>query len=197
MEEKMSLSKETKIRVLENFYAIDYILFGTPLKNIKLTENEECDVCNQTMIDEYVTAKGALISTVIEMYRLIGHTPKTIEEKVTTKLLSKMARESAKISRKNAVTLIKEQRARDEIKNNLVATITETNNINVENEVKSQIREKAYALAIDNLLIARTINESKNYKELDSWTGRIIEDAYKMLRDSVVEASFEILAKKK
>jgi len=193
----MSLSKETKIRVLENFYAIDYILFGKPLKNIELAESKECDVCNQALIDEYVTAKGALLSTVLEMYRLVEHTPTPIEEKITTKDLSKLATESAKTSRKNAVTLVKEERARNDIKESLISAITESDNVNVEETVKAKIREKAYSLAIDNLLVARTINESKNFKELDSWTGRIIEDAYKVLRDSVVEAAAEILSKKK
>jgi len=193
----MSLSKETKIRVLENFYAIDYILFGRPLKNVELAESEDCDVCNQALIDEYVTAKGALISTVLEMYRLVEHTPTPIEETITTKELTKMATGSAKTSRQNAVTLVKEQKARDAIKNSLISTITESENVNVEETVKIKIREKAYSLALDNLLVARTINESKNFKELNSWTGRIIEDAYKVLRDSVVEAATEILAKKK
>lgn len=192
----MSLNKETKIRVLENFYAIDYIFFGKPLKSIKLAENDECEVCNQALIDEYVTAKGALLSTVIEMYRLVEHTPSVIKEKVTTKSLSKMAVESAKLARQNAVTLIKEDRAKKDIKDRLVETITKNENVDVETEVKSTIREKAYSLALDNLLVARTINESKNYKELNSWLGRIIEDAYKVLRDSIVESAVKILKKK-
>lgn len=192
----MSLSKETKIRVLENFYAIDYVLFGKPLKNIDLVESDDCDACNKALIDEYVTAKGALLSTVIEMYRLVKHTPPVIEEKITNRTLSKMAINSAKVSRQNAITLVKEDRARDEIKNNLITSITEKEKVDVEKEVRLTIREKAYSLALDNLLIARTINESEKYKELDSWLGRIVEDAYKVLRDAVIETASEINVKK-
>ena len=187
----MSLNKETKIRILENFYSIDYVLFGKPLKNIEL--KEDCEVCNAALIEEYVATKGALLSTIIEMYKLIDHNPEIIQEKVNVKQLNEMAIKSAKTARKNALSLLDTPRGKTSIKNRLVESLTENKKVDLEEEVKTRIKEKAFSLAIDNLLVSRAINESTNYKELDSWTGKIIEDAYKILRDSLIETSLEIL----
>lgn len=187
----MSLGKETKIRILENFYSIDYVLFGKPLKNIEL--KEDCDVCNAALVEEYVATKGALLSTVIEMYKLIDHNPEVIQEKVNVKQLNEMAIDSAKTARKNALSLLDTPRGKASIKDRLVESLTENKKVDLEEEVKTRIKEKAFSLAIDNLLVSRAIAESTNYKELDSWTGKIIEDAYKILRDSLIETSLEIV----
>lgn len=189
----MSLSKETKIRILENFYSIDYVLFGKPLKNIEL--KEDCDVCNAALVEEYVATKGALLSTIIEMYKLIDHSPEVIQEKVNVKQLNEMAVNSAKTARKNALSLLDTPRGKASIKDRLVESLTENKKVDLEEEVKTRIKEKAFSLAIDNLLVSRAIAESTNYKELDSWTGKIIEDAYKILRDSLIETSLEIVSR--
>ena len=59
------LSKESKIRVLENFYAIDYIFFGKPLK--KVTS------CCPLIKEDYLSIKGALMSVFIEMAKMVEH----------------------------------------------------------------------------------------------------------------------------
>jgi len=187
----MSLSKETKIRILEDFYALDYILFGKPFKSIKLKEND-CSICNEILEEEYISTKAALLGTLVDMYKLIEHSPSKIEPKIDPKVLNKMACESAKIARKNAGVLIRTQKGRDSIKNQFVNTITENTNIDITAEVEKTIRAKSYSISIDNLLISRAINESTKYKEMDSYMGRIIEDAYKILRDSLVETVLEI-----
>ncbi len=189
----MSLSKETKIRILENFYSIDYVLFGKPLKNIEL--KEDCEVCNAALVEEYVATKGALLSTIIEMYKLIGHNPEAIQEKFNVKQLNEMAIDSAKTARKNALSLLDTPRGKASIKDRLVESLTENKKVDLEEEVKTRIKEKAFSLAIDNLLVSRAISESTNYKELDSWTGKIIEDAYKILRDSLIETSLEVVSR--
>ena len=52
-EEMIMLTKESKMRILENFYAIDFTLFGKRAPQV-----ETC--CPET-IQEYVTVKGALL----------------------------------------------------------------------------------------------------------------------------------------
>ena len=59
--------------------------------------------------------------------------------------------------------------------------------------VEEKIREKAYRLAIDNLLVARALTEAKNIKSMNEWTGKIIEDSYKILRDNLCETAMMIL----
>jgi len=182
----MKLGKESKIRVLENFYALDYVLLGKPAK--KLTE-----ACCPAIVDEYISIKGALLSVMIEMFKLVDHQPAPFNEKVDVKNLSKMARGSAKIAREMCQKLVASPKGRAELKATLRETVAQEEGVDVEQTVKEQIRQKAFSLAIDHLLVARTISESKNFKQLNEWEGRIIEDAYKILRDSLVENAILIL----
>lgn len=184
----MSLSKESKIRILENFYAVDYVFFGKPVSKLK-------EVCCEGLIDEYTSIKGALLSVLIELYKLVGHSPEALEESVVvdSKVLTKMARESAKVARENCESLVSSSKGREDIKAELRETIEQEENIDIEELVKEKIREKAFRLAVDNLLIAKTISESEEYKKMNEWEGRIIEDAYKILRDSLVEQAKLIL----
>jgi hypothetical protein len=183
----MSLSKESKIRILENFYAVDYVFFGKPVSKLK-------EVCCEGLIDEYTSIKGALLSVMVELYKLVGHSPQALEEStVDSKLLAKMARESAKVARQNCENLVSSSKGREDIKIELRETIEQEENVDIEQLVKEKIREKAYRLAVDNLLIAKTISESEEYKKMNEWEGRIIEDAYKILRDSLVEQAKLIL----
>ena len=183
----MKLKKESKIRVLENFYSLDYVLFGKPV----IKEN----VCCPVFVEEYISVKGALMSLVIEMYKLVKHSPETITEKVNEKSLRKMARESAIIARENCKKLVTSKKGRKNVKTELRESLSKMNSkkVNIEKLVQDKIRTKAFSLAVDNLLIGRAITESKKIKKLNSWNGRIIEDAYKVLRDNLVEAAMNII----
>ncbi len=187
------LSKESKIRILENFYALDYVLFSKPVSQIKF-QNEGCYPCSQGLVDDYVTSKGALLSTITEMYKMINHQPEKVDKKINTKVLSEMARQSAKVARNNAKVLVCSEDGRNNIKYQLVKNISENKDLNINQEVQKQIRKKAFSLALDNLLVARALNEAEDYSKLNEWEGKfIVEDSYKILRDSVVESALEIL----
>jgi hypothetical protein len=179
------LSKESKIRVLENFYGIDYVLFGKPLKSV--------DNCCPVIKEEYVSIKGALLSVYVEMLKLIDHTPKALEEKVDTKSLRKMAIESAKSARLASQKLVTTEQARVDIKNELKEMIDSNKNTDAPKIVENKIREKAFRLAVDNLLVARALTEAKEINTLNDWTGKIVEDSYKLLRDSLCETTMMIL----
>ena len=106
----MKLKKESKIRILENFYSLDYTLFGKPVT--------EMELCCPFFIEEYMSVKGALMSLVIEMYQLMKHSPSVINEKVDTKTLMKNARKSAVVARENCQKLVTSQKGRKEVKEN-------------------------------------------------------------------------------
>jgi len=183
----MKLKKESKIRVLENFYSLDYVLFGKPVSKV--------NVCCPVFVEEYFSIKGALMSLVIEMYKLVKHNPSTLTEKVDASGLRKMARESAIIARENCKKLVTSKQGRKSVKTELRESISKikNNKIDIEKIVQEKIRTKAFSLAIDNLLIGRAITESKKINKLNTWNGKIIEDAYKILRDNLVEAAMNIL----
>lgn len=180
------LTKESKIRVLENFYALDYVFFGKPLKKV---ETSSCCAIKE----EYLSIKGALLSVVVEMLKIVGHKPEKLTERVGTKDLIKNARESARLVRENAKKIVTSQKSRDSIKVELTEIIQGDKDVDITSKVEEKIREKAFCLAVDNLLVAKMVSESKNYKNLNEWTGRILEDSYKVLRDSLVESVNNIL----
>ncbi len=179
------LSKESKIRVLENFYGIDYVIFGKALKDVQN--------CCPIIKEEYISVKGALLSVYVEMLKLIGHKPDVLEEKVTPKDLLVMAKESAKNARHASQKVVTTEQARADIKAELKEALTADKDADVGKLVEAKIREKAYRLAIDNLLVARALHEGTSINELNEWTGKIVEDSYKILRDNLCEIAIMIL----
>lgn len=181
------LSKESKIRILENFQAIDYTIFGKPVG--------KTGVCCPFFVEEYLSAKGALLSVMIEMYELMDHKPKVLKEAVNSLKLKGMAKKSAFIARENCKTLVSSEDGRKDVKQSLRESLTKLKDkkFNIDEMVQNEIKRKAYGLAIDNLLVGRAIAESTNYKKMNTWNGRILEDAYKVLRDNLVETAIAVL----
>jgi hypothetical protein len=179
------LRKESKIRVLENFYAIDYVFFGKPLAKI--------DSCCPLVKEEYLSIKGALMSVFIEMLKMVDHRPAPLKEFVDSNSLSSLSKRTAHIAREAAGKIISTPKSRKNIKESVTEFITEHKKANVSKVIEQKITEKAFSIAIDALLIGRTLNESKKYDALNEWEGRILEDSYKILRDNLVETAYQIL----
>lgn len=181
------LTKESKIRVLENFYAIDYTFFGKPLKKVSN--------CCPLIKEDYLSIKGALMSVYIEMLKVIEHSPKQLNKKVNSAKLLENSKAIARSARNAASKVVRTERARNDIKRELKESLRESKNVNIPHLIEEKIREKAFRLAVDNILIARTLGESKNIKSLNEWSGKIIEDSYKILRDNLCETANLILEK--
>jgi len=179
------LQKETKIKVLENFQALDYVFFG---KSVKTLES-----CCLGLVEDYLTVKGALMSVMIEMYKIVDHAPDALTETVDSKKLTASAKASATVAREMCHKLVASQKGRADIKATLKEAIAADKSLDVTEAVQVAIREKAFRLACDNLLIAPVIAESVDFKKLNDWSGRIVEDSYKILRDSLVESALSIL----
>lgn len=179
------LLKESKIRVLETFYGIDYVLFGKPLRKVPS--------CCPVIKEEFLSIKGALLSVYIEMLKLMEHSPEALEEKVDAKTLRKIAKENAKSSRFASQKVVTTEQARKDIKDELKEALKENKDLDISKLVEIKIREKAFRLALDNLLVAKALQEAKNLEAMNDWTGRIVEDSYKILRDNLCETAMMIL----
>lgn len=181
------LSKESKLRVLENFYALDYIFFGKPVKKVS--------TCCSAITEEYLSIKGALLHVFVEMLRTVEHSPAILKENISSKDIIKNSKISANIARENSKRIVTTEKAKTDIKKMLEETIemNKDDDINVAVVVEDTIREKAFALAVDNILIAKTLSESKMAEKLNEWEGKIIEDSYKILRNALVESASLIL----
>ena len=179
------LLKESKIKVLENFYALDYIFFGRPVN--------EVSTCCPLVKEEYLSIKGALLSVFVEMLKLIEHAPDESSNRLTSKELMAEARASAQLSRNEAERIVSSDRSRDNIKVSVKEAMSGDNNVDIATLVEAKIREKAFSLAVDHLLVGGSIAEAAALEELDSWEGEIVEDSYKILRDNLVEAAHDII----
>ena len=91
--------KESKIAVLENFYGIDYVLFGQPIAKV--------ESCCPLLKEDYLSIKGALLSVYIEMLKLIEHEPRQLKEFVDSDGLKLRAKNSARIAREYAERIVK------------------------------------------------------------------------------------------
>jgi len=182
------LKPQSKVRIIENFYALDYALLGKTVQEV-----EDKGICCPGLLAEYLSVKGALMSIMIEMYKLVDHSPKTLNEKVNEKTLKGLAFKSSRIAREGSIPIVKSSRSRADIKNEVASIIKENSDVNVSTLIEMKTREKAFSLTIDNLLIARTITESRNYKKLNEWEGKILEESYKVLRNDLVESAMMIV----
>jgi len=179
------LLKESKIKVLENFYALDYVFFGKPIS--------EVETCCPLVKEEYLSIKGALMSVYLEMLKLMEHAPEPSPERITSKELKMDAKYAAMVARTEAEELVTTEKSRENIKSTIREAINSDEDIDITSLVEHKIREKAFSLAVDNLLVGRAVEEALNLENLESWEGEIVEDSYKILRDNLVEAAYQIL----
>lgn len=178
------ISNKSKQRILENFYAIDLILLGKPLSEVK----EE--VCCPFFIEEYLQLKGALLSTISEIYNIIDYEPRRANKSL--KEMRENALISARVSKNEAKKLLMTEAGTELVQTILNEAISLDKDTNPEEIIPNIIQEKAYSLALDNLLIGKTVSESKNFSSLNSWNGRVYEDSYKKIRGMLVESAIFI-----
>ena len=183
----MSLTKESKIRVLENFYALDHIFFGDEASNLK----ENLSGVGQTLYEEYQSSKGALLTIAIEMFNFLGHNPEKFEGNVDSTSVKEMAQESSGLAKRNAKKILESEKGQSFIKEE-VKQARENNEENLSDVVDQKVSEVSKQIAVDNLIVARTLYESEQPDKLNEWEGEILEDAYKVLRDHVIEVAEKI-----
>lgn len=185
------LSNASKLQVLEQFYALDYVLFGEKVTNL--------NSCCPILVESYIDVKGALMSVIIELYKLTQHSPKSKVKSLNESQIFSKARKMARTSREMGVALVKSKKGKQVVsaivKEQLTAKKTKKIKKSLMEKVSLRVtKQQAHKLAIDNLLIARTLYESKNIKKkANTFEFKILRDSYEILRDSLLEQAFEIL----
>ena len=119
------LLKESKIKVLENFYALDYIFFGKPVS--------EVSTCCPLVKEEYLSIKGALMSVFVEMLRLMEHSPNESSNRVTSRELMAEARAAAQLARNEAEKLVSSDKSRKSIKESVREAMTNHKDVDISN----------------------------------------------------------------
>jgi len=170
---------------MENFVSIDYICFGDLLKNLQTETNRD--------IREYMELKGSLCSILAEFYNLVGFEPGMPAEKINSATLYENAKNNSIIARGNSKLIMESTGGKNQLQLKVGENIEQFSELDTEEIVNFTIHEKAMQIALDNLLIARMLNENEIVEKMQSFEGIILEDAYKTIRDSIVEKAIEII----
>jgi len=167
------MSKARKTSVLEHWFGIDKILFGTNSKSVLSNE----------AYDRYCTTKGAFLSNLHEIYLKIDYQPTT-----TYSNIQEMANASITVATK-AMDKAKEILAASSIGEIVRTEIKEAGNLEglSEQEVaRYVVLKRRNAVAIDAMTMGRALKEKAG---IDDWQGKVLVDAHKTLRDSLIDIS--------
>jgi hypothetical protein len=167
------MSKSTKTQVLTNWFGLDYILFRKPAS----------EALKGDQLSQYLTTKGALLSNLFEIYHKMGHSPKMNFK--TVKEMDDHAKTAAESAKKRSLQYLKEDSVVSLVKKE-IKSIGLLEGLTEEQVAKYVIKKRRDSVAIDSLVL-ESIIKGKGPKPLKDWQGKVLVDAHKALRDSLVE----------
>jgi len=178
------LKKESKIRVMENFISLDYLFFGKTIHEMDTDIN---------ISKQYIELKGTLCSVLSELYNLMEHNPAEFDEVLTESDIDRMAVKSASVARQNVRRIMTTKDGKGSIHEAIYDSIREHEDQDLNDVVNYKIQEKSFQIGLDNMLIARSISESEKVDIMETYEGKILEDTYKTIRDSIVETAMAVI----
>jgi hypothetical protein len=178
------LKKESKIRVMENFISLDYLFFGKTIHEMDADLN---------LAKQYIELKGSLCGIMVEMYSLMEHNPAEFDKVLTESDIEDMAIKAASVARQNVRRIITTDSGKANLRESIYDTLHGQEDINIEETVNYKIQEKSFQIGMDNMLIARAISESEKVDIMETFEGKILEDTYKSVRDSIVETALAVI----
>lgn len=136
-------------------------------------------------LDKYLTTKGAFLSNLFEIYKKINFDSdlkfKTVSEmRESAQGLAKMARSRAKglLEKKSVLNMVKEE-------------ITEIGNSEDLDEglvARYVVQKRRNAVALDSMIF-ESILTKEGKKLLEDWKGKVLLNASRTLRDSMIDLS--------
>jgi len=167
-----------KIKNLENWYVIDSILFNDHAKKV---------IKEAKQFEQYISLKGAMLSSLFEYYNHIRYIPKYPEQPTSVKTLTESAKQNAIFAKKMAANIMAESRVREALKKKIVREGRNSPDMN--KFADKVIKEKFTQLALDNALVGIPVIESTKKAACDDFTGQMLEDSYKQMRNAIVRLS--------
>jgi hypothetical protein len=166
------MNKQRQTAILENWFGIDKIIFGGNSKN----------VLDEETYTRYCTTKGAFLSNLFEIYSRVGYTPNKSYRNV-----NEMANNSIALAT-NAIQKAKQILQTEGVNKIIREEIRETSHL--ENLSESEIAryvvtKRRNAVAIDALTMSSALSENKD--AMNDWHSKVLVDAHKTLRDSLIE----------
>jgi len=171
------MNKAAKSEVLKHWFGIDQILFNGPAKNF----------LDEDVLKQYLSTKGALLSNLFEVYKKIGYKPENNFKTVAD--MSQAANELAEnfknhaneiLSKTSVLKLVKEE----------IKELGSTEGLTEEQVAKYVVLKRRNATALDAMLF-EAFTSLPNKDALNDWQGKVLIDAHKSLRDSLIDISLQ------
>jgi len=182
------MNVQSKIKVLENYHALDLAIFGK--------DHNMVDVCCPILKEEYVRAKGALISCVIDLYKHVNIPSKAkLSESVTPARIQSNAAVIAKNARKNSKNRILSEATKKQISSVIQESFKNSKTkkrSDIKDIIESQIKTVGFSKIVDEILI-RTVLKESNVTAFKDAKGAIILKAYGTLRENFVKSAMTLL----
>ena len=172
------LSSRDKFNLLRNYKALDYICFGKPIEEVAKVEGVD-----RTLVSQYITTKGGLISVVIEMTKMCE--TKTGDEELDPKTLVNESKKVAASSITAGIHVLKTKKAREYIKEQVLSS-SKDDKADVDKAIDLKLAEAALSFSIDSLLIGTVLAEATSFSKINDWEGVIVENTYKVLRNDLL-----------
>jgi len=169
------IDKKPIIENLKHWYVIDSIL---------LNEHASKVFAKGSDYKQYLVLKAALLSNLYEFHRHVGFDPKD-KKYSSDKVLQESAVESAKSGKALAAKMIQRPEFKKHIKEFIVRESVKRK-VDKSEFSRKVISERFMRMALDNVLVGLPLLESANPEKAKDFEGEILEEAYRMMRTSLI-----------
>ena len=171
-----TMRKKVISKLLENWYAVDSILLSGHARQV---------IKEGKVFKEYTALKASILSNLFEYWEKVQYVPtKDVPSEIKT--LLENAKNSAIKSKQLAGKLLRKESVKKKLKGIVMNEATKFGIGDVHEFGDKVIQEKFLELSLDNLMIGVPILESRNTTSKCDVDCKILEDAHRMMRSSLV-----------
>lgn len=171
-----SMKKRVTSKLLENWYAIDSILLNGHARQV---------IKEGRVFKEYTALKASILSNLYEYWNKVHYFP-TEDVPSELKTLLENAKSNAIKSKQLAGKLLTKESVKKKLKGIVMTEASKYGIENVNDFGDKIIQEKFLELSLDNLMIGVPILESRKTTSKCDVDCKILEDAHRMMRSSLV-----------
>jgi len=171
------MNESLKREVVKKWFGIDRVLFG---------DKDPKDVLSAEDRSKYLTTKGSLLANLAEMYHIMDFQTESVNYKSEREFFDACVTEADEAIKRSKTLLTNEsvlKMVREEVKE-----VGELEQLTEEQVARYVVLKRKHATAIDSMLHEKFITK-ENRKKLSDWKGKVIVEAYKHLRNALIDLS--------
>ena len=169
------MSKLSKKIITESWFSVDYILF----------DNDAKLVLDESTFKSYVSAKGSLISNLIECYQILNYEPGTSVYKTVSEMFDYIGDKVDEI-RDDVLDLMTTEDSMTYIREEISDIKADQKNMTIEEAAKKVVTKRYKCSVIDAILLNDAMLAVEDNSIFESFDFKILIDAHKLLRDSLI-----------